>query len=184
MGSEFDKSDNEAAIRLRIMKGCQSTWFRTKILKESYTLDKILTMARLEARATSHAIQMETGRVRTMGQTPRMAGSYNRQDKTPLPLKEKHRWTCYLCGLEYPHVGACPAMGLKCQKCNSDNHFASVYMGGHLKAGRGRPARPCVAMSRHAPQVEARNRSSSTDSDAASRRDTNEHLYSCQTSQH
>ncbi|KAJ1155679.1 hypothetical protein NDU88_008408 [Pleurodeles waltl] len=43
---EFDRFDNEAAIRLRIIEGCHSTGFRTKVLKETYRQDKILTISR------------------------------------------------------------------------------------------------------------------------------------------
>ncbi|KAJ1203734.1 hypothetical protein NDU88_007515 [Pleurodeles waltl] len=47
---EFKTFDSEAAVRLCILEGCHSTAFHTKLLKEMYTLDKILTMARSEAR--------------------------------------------------------------------------------------------------------------------------------------
>ncbi|KAJ1167100.1 hypothetical protein NDU88_007493 [Pleurodeles waltl] len=87
---EFDKFDNEAAIRLHIIEGCHSTAFRTKMLKKTYTLDKILTMACSEARATAHAIQMGTGRPRTMEQAHRMAGEQTKKNRPSLPLKEKH----------------------------------------------------------------------------------------------
>ncbi|KAJ1116162.1 hypothetical protein NDU88_004381 [Pleurodeles waltl] len=60
---KFDRFDNEEAMRLRILKGCHSTGFHMKILKETYTLDKILTMVMSEARVTSHAIEMENGGV-------------------------------------------------------------------------------------------------------------------------
>ncbi|KAJ1134665.1 hypothetical protein NDU88_001116 [Pleurodeles waltl] len=50
-------------------------------------------------------------------------------------------------------------------------------MSGHIKVERGRPAQPRVTVSRHARHVEAQNRSSSADSDAASSCDTNERLY-------
>ncbi|KAJ1159661.1 hypothetical protein NDU88_000166 [Pleurodeles waltl] len=70
---ESDKFDNEDAICLRIIEECHSSGFCMKILKEIYTLDKILTMARSEVRATSHAIRMETRRVRMMEQAHRMA---------------------------------------------------------------------------------------------------------------
>ncbi|KAJ1083549.1 hypothetical protein NDU88_003707 [Pleurodeles waltl] len=86
---EFDKFKNEAAIRLHIIGGFYSTGFYTKILKETYTLEKILTMARSEARDTSHAIQMENGRVRTIEQAHRMASSHSRHDKPLQTLKEK-----------------------------------------------------------------------------------------------
>ncbi|KAJ1123874.1 hypothetical protein NDU88_002341 [Pleurodeles waltl] len=58
---EFDKFSNEEAIRLRIIEGCYSTGFRTKILKETYTLEKILSIARTDARVTSDTINMENG---------------------------------------------------------------------------------------------------------------------------
>ncbi|KAJ1163018.1 hypothetical protein NDU88_003481 [Pleurodeles waltl] len=169
---EFDKFDNKTAI----IEGCHSTGFRMKILKETYTLDKILTMARLEARTPLHAIQMKTWRVLMMEKAKCMAGSCNRQDKTPMSPKEKHGRTCYHCGLEYLHVGACPAMGHKCRKCKCYNHFASICRGGYIKAERGHPARSRVALSQHAQHVEAHNCSSSTDSDAASTGNTNKRL--------
>ncbi|KAJ1118958.1 hypothetical protein NDU88_007145 [Pleurodeles waltl] len=147
---EFDKFDNEAAIQLRILEGCHSTGFRTKLLKETYMLDKILTMARSEARATAHAIHMENGRVQMIEPAHCMSGSSSRQDKPSLPQKAKHERICCCCGLEQPHIGTCSAMGHKCQKRNCDNHFASICMGGHIKAKRGRLARPRIISSRHA----------------------------------
>ncbi|KAJ1128705.1 hypothetical protein NDU88_007080 [Pleurodeles waltl] len=78
---EFNKFDNEAATRQRIIKGCHSAGFRMKILKETYTLDNLLTMARSEARDTSHAILMETRRVWMVEQVHRMARNSSRHDK-------------------------------------------------------------------------------------------------------
>ncbi|KAJ1160785.1 hypothetical protein NDU88_001278 [Pleurodeles waltl] len=75
---------------------------------------------------------METGRVQTMEQAHRMAESSSRHDKP------------------YGHISACAAMGHKCQKCNRDNHFASIRMGGPIKAERGRPTRPRETSGRHA----------------------------------
>ncbi|KAJ1160512.1 hypothetical protein NDU88_001014 [Pleurodeles waltl] len=143
---KFDHFKNEAEIRLWITEGYHSIGFNTKYQKK-HTLNKILTMAGSKARATSHSTHMENGRVRMTEQAHHIAGNSSRQDKPSLPLKEKHEWTCYRCSLEYPHVGACLAMGHKCRKCNSDNHFASICMGGHIKAERGRPARPRITLS-------------------------------------
>ncbi|KAJ1164290.1 hypothetical protein NDU88_004735 [Pleurodeles waltl] len=120
---------------------------------------------------------METEKVRTIEQAHRVARSSKRHDKTPLSLKEKPGCACYRCGLEYLHVSAFPAIGHKCQKCNRDNHFACVCMGGHIKVERGRHARPCVATSRHAQHVKAYNCSSSTDSDVVSTLDAKKCLF-------
>ncbi|KAJ1102932.1 hypothetical protein NDU88_000371 [Pleurodeles waltl] len=86
---EFDTFDNEAAIRLRTIEGCHSTAFCTKVLKETSTLDKILTMARSEARATSHAIQMHTGRVRTMEQARSSHGRRPKQTRQAITATER-----------------------------------------------------------------------------------------------
>ncbi|KAJ1107756.1 hypothetical protein NDU88_005145 [Pleurodeles waltl] len=117
---------------------------------------------------------METGGVRTMEQAHHMAKGQNKLDRPLLPLKEEHTRTCYRCGLENPHADMCPAMGHKCCKCNSDNHFVSVCMNGNVKVERSRSARPRAAECR---QVEGRNRISSADSDTSSTRGTNECLY-------
>ncbi|KAJ1148314.1 hypothetical protein NDU88_001151 [Pleurodeles waltl] len=68
-------------------------------------------------------------------------------------------------------------MGHKCQKCSGDKHFASVCMGRHIKAKRRRLAHSRSTESRHTQHVEAYNRSSSIDSDAASTHGANERLY-------
>ncbi|KAJ1159745.1 hypothetical protein NDU88_000250 [Pleurodeles waltl] len=68
---EFDKFYKEAAI----IEGCHSTGFCMKILKETYMLDKILTIARSEARATLHAIKMENERVCTIKQAHLMTAA-------------------------------------------------------------------------------------------------------------
>ncbi|KAJ1153084.1 hypothetical protein NDU88_005851 [Pleurodeles waltl] len=120
---------------------------------------------------------METGRARTMKQAHHLAGGQNKPDRPSLLLKERHAQTCYRCGLEYPHADMCPALGHRCRKCNHDNHFASVGMNGNVKAEKNRPARLRAAESRHARHVEAQNRRSSADSDATSKKGTNERLY-------
>lgn len=169
---EFDKFNNEEAIKLGIIEGCHSTRFRTKILKETYTLDKILAIARSEGRTTSHAINLENGRTRTMQQVHSKAGGSTRHDMQTLPLTKSGK-ACYRCGLAYPHVGACPAMGQKCQKCNRDNHHASVCRDGHIKSDRRWSTRPRKNSSHRARPMEACNLSPFADSEYTSVRETN-----------
>ncbi|KAJ1118557.1 hypothetical protein NDU88_006748 [Pleurodeles waltl] len=82
---EFDKCNNEQAIGLRIIEGCYSSDVLTKILKETYMLDKILAMAKMDTMATLHAINMENGRTRTLEQVHHMAGSSTKNNKQSLP---------------------------------------------------------------------------------------------------
>ncbi|KAJ1084324.1 hypothetical protein NDU88_004475 [Pleurodeles waltl] len=159
-----------------------ATAFRTKVLKETYTLNKILAMARLQTRATVHTIQMDW-RVLTMKQAHRMAGGHNKCDKPSLPLRRNVRIPATAAAWN-THMLTCPAMGHKYRKCNCDNHFTSVCMNGNSKAERSRPARTHAAESPHAQHVEAQNNSSSADSDATSERGTNERLYLPNTSTH
>lgn len=147
---EFDKFDNEQAIRLRIIEGCQSVEFRTRVLKEPTTLEQILTMARTEARATTHAKQIQAGKERGVALAHRVTGNFKKKEhQVPVPSKKMDP-TCYRWGLEFPHVGACPAMGQKCRKCNRDNHFATMCMSRQFRSERSRTARPRMPSTRYA----------------------------------
>ncbi|KAJ1173521.1 hypothetical protein NDU88_005353 [Pleurodeles waltl] len=141
---EFNKFDNEATVQLRIIEGCHSTGFRNENTERNTNHGAFRSQGHLTCHPNGNWKSAYDG-------TSSLHGwGLHRQDRLPQPLKEKHRWTCSRCGLADPHVGTCPAMGHKCGQYNSDNHFASVCLGGHIKAERGCTARPHVGVSRQA----------------------------------
>ncbi|KAJ1155986.1 hypothetical protein NDU88_008711 [Pleurodeles waltl] len=172
---EFAKFNNKESNRITYHQRELLHGIEKKILKETYTLNKILTMARTDARASSHVINMESGRQQMLEQVHSMVGGSNKHDKQALPPSRSEK-TCYWCGLAYPHVGASLAMGQTCRKCNIGNHFASVYRVAFTQPDRGQSSRPKTNARNHPRYMDTCNCSSSTDSDATSVREGNERL--------
>ena len=143
---EFDNMDNE--IVSQIILSCQSQRLRRRALRETMTLDQLLTIGRSFETSEREADLVEAGRqeatyaVSDRGRRDNYKQSYpnhhdhrhpSKQHPSPGQQSQPQRRqpqqgnrNCWFCGGPFPHKTTCPATGKECRHCKKMGHFASV----------------------------------------------------------
>ena len=151
-----DFHDVDSEILTQILHGCTSSRLRRRALRESFTLDQILSEARSqelsEARATdieqtahSHKVNVvknsagrKHGRGGGQGQpshTNNREGQSGFQQRGTGGFSQRGRGssrpprqntTCLNCGGTFPHPDGCPAAGKQCRACSKVGHYSRV----------------------------------------------------------
>ena len=151
-----DFHDVDSEILTQILHSCTSSRLRRRALRESFTLDQILSEARSqelsEARATdieqtahSHkvnAVKNSAGRKHGRGggqgqpsHTNNREGQSGFQQRGRGGFSQRGRGssrpprqntTCRNCGGTFPHPDGCPAVGKQCRACSKVGHYSRV----------------------------------------------------------
>ena len=128
-----DFTDSNAEIKSQIILGCRSQKLRRHALRDTITLDKLLSTARAYEQADRHAAVMEgteatTTTVQAVGARTRPV-YHQRQSQQQQHAEKTERRTCYNCGGFFPHrYKPCPATGQTCHACGRQNHLAKYCL--------------------------------------------------------
>lgn len=101
-------TDLNKEVKTQVIQNCSSQQLRRKALREDMSLEELLSSGRSLEIADRHAEAMSEKKVEVM------------------KVDRKTDLKCFKCGGHFPHKNKCPALGKKCNNCNSLNHFASV----------------------------------------------------------
>ena len=119
MAETCEFTDIEFEIEEQIIIGGRSSKIRKRALRDpTFDLKAMLIEGRRDEQSTFQTKEIESKETKG-GETNRLAQQHGNNISN-------YKSTCKNCGREFPHKGACPARGKKCNNCGKPNHFATV----------------------------------------------------------
>ncbi|XP_071510902.1 uncharacterized protein [Diadema antillarum] len=127
-------ADNNAEIKSQIILGCRSQKLRRHALRDTISLDKLLSTARAYEQADRHAAVIEGAEatattVQAVGTRSRTRPVHHQRQSQQQHAAKTEHCTCRNCGGVFPHRNKpCPAKGQTCHACGKQNHFAKYCL--------------------------------------------------------
>ena len=142
---EFDKMDDNEAIKLVITLHTNSDRLQKEIITQNMSLKDTLNTAQMLELAEREIKFIKQQSIAGPSTGDDNAGQEVNQTKTMRnPGKGRSMISgqkCYNCGFEFPHQGACPAKETTCNKCQRKGHYARVCKSS-TRSGRRSDNRP------------------------------------------
>ncbi len=117
----------ESLVKTQLIFGIGDSTVRQRLLEggNAYTLTKCIEVCK--------ASEVSKERMQTMDQNVSAMGrsrgrQYPKRKTTTRNKQQSAVKSCWFCGGDYPHKGACPAEGQRCSNCDKMNHFAKCCL--------------------------------------------------------